>query len=297
LQSLDNVLSRAITPTLYAFARQAGQFDGRTFAVPYIADTDHAIYDRDRLSQPPSTWTGILAGKTPYLFPAGSLDSPAVGAQSATAQHAIVSHYLSAGGATDPKTGRLLLQEQPLLRLLGFYQDAREASLLPKDILEHSNADEIWHAIAQDSDALVVVSARRYLAERDSLPNTAAAPAPGWSAPVSPIADGWALAITTPDPVRQKAAAELIAWLMAPERAGAWARSAGWLPTSPDALATWGANPYHEFLDDQLASAIALPAGSDSAAVAARLQEAAIAVLKGASTPTEAAQAALAVKR
>ena len=110
---------------------------------------------------------------------------------------------------------------------------------------------------------------------------------------MSPIADGWALAITTPDPVRQKAAAELIAWLMAPERAGPWAQAAGWLPTSPAALATWGAAPYHAFLDGQLASAIAAPAGPDNAATAARLQKAVTAVLKGASTPADAVQMAL----
>ena len=193
----------------------------------------------------------------------------------------------------DPKTHRLVLQEQPLLRLLNFYRDAREAGLFPKDVLDFSNLDETWSRYAQGDAAVADISARRYLANRDALPNTAHAPAPGWSNPVAPIADGWALAITTPDPVRQKAAAELIAWLMAPERAGPWAQAAGWLPTSPAALATWGAAPYHAFLDGQLASAIAAPAGPDNAATAARLQKAVTAVLKGASTPADAVQMAL----
>ena len=292
LQPLDGTLSRTITPTLYAFSRQTGQFDGRTMAIPYVADVEHTVYNRDRMSQPPSTWTGILAEKLPYLFPAGS-PQPSSAAALTEAPRAVISQYLSAGGTVDPKTRRLVLQEQPLLRLLNFYRDAREAGLLPKDVLDSAGPDEIWGSYAQGSAALADVSARRYLANRDALPNTAHAPAPGWSNPVSPIADGWALAITTPDPVRQKAAAELIAWLMAPERAGPWAQAAGWVPTSPAALATWGAAPYHEFLDGQLASAIAPPAGPDNAATAARLQKAVTAVLKGTSTPADAVQMAL----
>jgi len=296
LQPLDSTLSRTITPTLYAFARQVGQFDGRTMAIPYVADVEHAVYNRDRMSQPPSTWTGILAEKIPYLFPAGSPQPSSAAALTEGAQRAVISQYLSAGGTVDPKTRRLVLQEQPLLRLLNFYRDAREAGLLPKDVLDSSGPDEILSSYAQGGAALADVSARRYLANRDALPNTVHAPAPGWSNPVSPIADGWALAITTPDPVRQKAAAELIAWLMAPERAGPWAQAAGWVPTSPAALATWATAPYYEFLDGQLASAIAPPAGPDNAATAARLQKAVTAVLKGASAPADAVQMALGAK-
>ena len=125
LQPLDSTLSRTITPTLYAFARQTGQFDGRTMAIPYIADVEHAIYNRDRMSQPPNTWTGILAEKTPYLFPAGSPQPSSAAALTEGAQHAVVSQYLSAGGTVDPKTLRLVLQEQPLLRLLNFYSRSR----------------------------------------------------------------------------------------------------------------------------------------------------------------------------
>jgi ABC-type glycerol-3-phosphate transport system substrate-binding protein len=262
-------------------------------AIPYVADVEHAIYDRDRIAQPPSTWMGILAEKLPYLFPAGSPQSPAAASSSEGASRAVISQYLSAGGAVDPKTRRLVLQEQPLLRLLNFYHDAREAGLFSKDVLDVSNLDATWNRYVQGDAAVADVSARRYLSNRDALPHTTHAPAPGWSNPVTPIAEGWALAITTPDPERQKAAAELIAWLMAPERAGPLAQAAGWLPTSPSALATWGAAPYHAFLDDQLASAIAGPAGPDNAATAARLQKAVIAVLKGAGTPADAVQMAL----
>lgn len=296
LQPVDGLLPREITATLYTFARQAGQFEGRTLAVPWLVDLEHAIYNRDRVSLPPSTWAGAVTQGVPYVFPAGSPQSPSAAGLTDDVQHAFISQYLSAGGTLDPKTRRLALQEQPLLRVLNFYRDAGEAGLLPKNMLSVTSLDDAWNVYTQEGVTMANVSARRYLANRETLPSTGFAPAPGWSNPVLPLADGWALVLTTADPVRQRAAADLIVWLLAAERAGALAQTAGWLPTSPKALATWGANPYFEFLDGQLASAVAHPLGPEYIQTAARLQKAVTAVLKGAASPTEATQAAIAPK-
>jgi ABC-type glycerol-3-phosphate transport system substrate-binding protein len=107
------------------------------------------------------------------------------------------------------------------------------------------------------------------------------------------VASGWALAVTSADPARQRVAAALIAWLLAPERGGAFAQASGWLPVSPKALETWGADPYYDFLAGQLAVAVSHPIGPDYNLTAARLQRAITAVLKGTVKPTEAVQAAL----
>ncbi|MCX7671122.1 MAG: extracellular solute-binding protein [Anaerolineae bacterium] len=296
IQPLDGLLSREITGTLYGFARQSGQLDGRTLAVLWVADSEHVIYDRDRLSAPPSTWAGVLSEKTPYLFPAGLPQSLSVTGPTEDVQPTFLAQYLSAGGVLDPRTRRLTVQEQPLMRVLSFYRDASEAGLLPKNAANLIGLDEAWNSYVLGGVAMANVSARRYLANRDALPNAGFALMPGWSNPAPPVAGGWALLITTTDPARQKAAADFVAWLMAPERAGALAQAAGWLPTSPQALATWGANPYFEFLDRLLSSAVPRPIGPEYASAASRMQKAVNAVLKGVSTPAEAAQAAAAAK-
>jgi ABC-type glycerol-3-phosphate transport system substrate-binding protein len=296
VQPLDGLLPREVTTTLYTFARQAGQFDGRTMAVPWVADLEHVIYDRDQVGLPPSTWAGVITQGLPYVFPAGALPAPAAAGLAEELQPTFIAQYLSAGGAFDPKTRRLTLQEQPLARVLGFYRDANEAHLLPKNILNVVNLDDAWNVFSQEDMALANVSARRYLAQREALPNVGFAPAPGWASPTAPAARGWALLITTADPARQKAAADFIAWLMAPERSGAVAQAAGWLPTAPAALKTWGATPYYEFLDGQLASAVGQPIGPEYSQIAARLQKAVAAVLKNAATPSEAAQTAISGK-
>ena len=138
---------------------------------------------------------------------------------------------------------------------------------------------------------MTVVSARQYLANQDSLQTTTFAPMPGYDGPAVPVARGWALAITTTDPLRQRAAAELISWLLAPEREGAWAQAASWLPVSPLAQPAWGTTPYHEFLHKQLAVAVNSPADSTYAQTASQLRKAVVAVLKDHTNPTQAAQA------
>lgn len=296
LQSLDGLLPREITATLYPFARQIGQLDGRTLAIPWVADLDHVIYDREQVAQPPSTWAGVITQGLSYAFPAGPISSPSAVGLTEDVQPTFIAQYLSAGGSLDPNTRRLTLQEQPLVRVLSFYRDANEAHLLPKNILNIVNSDDAWNMLGQEDAALAIVSSRRYLANRDALPNVGFAPAPGWANPVTPVARGWALLITTADPARQRAAADFIAWLMAPERSAATAQAVGWLPTSAAALAAWGDAPYFRFLDSQLASAIGPPVGPDYPPMAARLQKAVTAVLKGAALPAEAAQATLSGK-
>jgi len=296
VQPLDGLLPREITPTLYAFARQSGQLDGRTLAVPWVADAEHVVYDRHRVSTPPDTWTGVLAEKITYLFPAGSPQSLSVTGLTEDVQSTFLAQYFSAGAGLDARTRRLTVQEQPLVRVLNFYRDATEAGLLPKNAINLVGLDECWAIYAQGGAALANVSARRYLANRESLSDTGYALMPGWANPAPSVAGGWALLVTATDPARQKAAADFIAWLLMPERAGALAQAAGWLPTSPPALATWGVNPYFEFLDRLLSSAIARPVGPEYTAAAGRLQRAVVAVLKNGSPPAEAAQAAVSTK-
>jgi len=147
LQPLDSTLSRTITPrctpspgrrpirwahdgaSVYRGHRARGLQPG-----PAVAAAQH-------LDRHPGE-------KTPYLFPAGSPQSPAAAALRRSARRrAVISQYLSAGGTIEPKTRQ--------------------------DILDFSGLDEIWSSYAQGGAALADVSARRYLANREALPNTA----------------------------------------------------------------------------------------------------------------------------
>jgi multiple sugar transport system substrate-binding protein len=293
LQPLDGLLDKNVLAALYPFARESGQIDGKQVGVQVIADLEHVIYDRGQVNLPPETWTGVLASKISYALPAGSPQPVSVTTPPEDIQRDYLSQYLSAGGVIDPQTRHLDLQDQPLQSVLKFYDDARRASLLAPAALEMTGPDDSFNAYAQGQVMMAHVSARRYLAGRDVLQNTGFAATPGNSAAATPIPTGWALAIVTPDPERQKLAAEFISGLMAPENMGGWTAAAGWLPASPTALATWSAGPYRDFLSQQLGVAVSHPVGADYPQTAARMQKALASVLKGTATPAEAAQAAL----
>jgi len=297
LHPLDELLDAGAIADLYPFAWQAGRFEGQLLAVQYVANLEHLGYIRSRVETPPGTWAEFLTGNAPYLFPAGSPQPLSAASPPEDVQPGVIAQYLAAGGTVDSQTRQLVLQEEPLLRLLSFYSQARQAGLIPGHAVDTTSLDDIWADYVQGQVPMAAVSAQRFLIEREGLPNVGFAAAPGFAGPVAPVASGWSLAIVTPDPVRQQAAAQFIAWLLSPDRAGSWAQATLWLPTSPAALATWGANPYYQFLDQQLASAVSHPIGPDYAQTASRMQKAVIAVLKGTATPEEAAQIALSASK
>jgi ABC-type glycerol-3-phosphate transport system substrate-binding protein len=293
LQPLDGLLDKSITDRLYPFAVSAGKFGDHLLAVQYAADLDHLAYRQDEVRMPPPTWAALLDAQDSYLAPVGSPQPGAAGQAFGGLQYLFISQYLSAGAAYDPAMRVLAVEREPLQRLLDFYDTAEKSGVLPPAAKELSDADAVWNAFAQGAAPLADVSARRYLSEEMNLKNTSYAESPGWAGPVTPIAGGWALAITTTDPARQQAAAALIAQLLEPENSGRLAAAGGWLPTSPDSLQTWGANPYHTFLDARLASAISPPAGADSAQAAARIRKALDSVINGESDPAAAVEAAI----
>lgn len=281
LQSLDDLIGEAALAQLYPFARSAGHFDGRLLAVQFIADLEHVAYTPGSVKASPVTWEALLRARTPYLFPLGSPQPGSTTRSQQDLQPVIISQYLSAGAVWQPETRQLTLEAEPLQRLLAFYQAAAQSGVLPANATELTDTDAGWSIYTQGKAPMVYVSARRYLAEREMLKNTVFAPAPGYAGQAPPIAGGWALAIVTSDPVRQRAAADFIAWLLRPENAGGWDRAAQWLPTSPQALAVWGADPYYAFLDGQLARAVNPPVGAEFPQVAARIQKAVLGLLKG----------------
>ena len=291
LQPLAPILDDSVTGNLYPFAKEAGQFDGQLYAVQFLSDFDHAVYLPAQVDEPPGQWSDILARQMPYLFALGSPQGGASGRATEDLSHAVLGQYLSAG-ATFGTDRRLLLEAQPLLNLLTFYEDGVQAGLIPPGAQELSDGEAVWGVFSQGKVPLACASARRYWTGNATL-NAGFASAPGMTGPAAAIAGGWALAVVTSDPQRQRAAAELIAWLLKPENASAWSTATGWLPTSPEAVQALGDGPYPDFLDTELAAARGLPIGSDSAASAARIQAAILSVVNGEADAEAATEAAM----
>lgn len=294
LQPLNPVLDTSVTEKLYPFASEAGLFNQGLYGVQYLADVDHVAYLTSQVAEAPATWDELIERKTAYLFP---LAAPQAGSSQGTSgrpaeslSHAILGQYLSAG-ATLGADRRLVLEPQPLLKLLTFYADASKNGVLPPAALDLPDGEAVWGIFSQGQAPLALVNARNYVKKGDLQAEYAAPLGANGAAPS--VASGWVLAIVTQDPERQRAAAELIAWLLKPENAGEWAASAGWLPTSSDALKSLGTGPYWSYLDGQMAQARALPTGQDYATTAARIQTAIQSVVRDQTDPKAAADAAI----
>lgn len=292
VQPLDDLIDPTVTERLYPFASEAGVFSERLYGIQYLADIEHAAYLPAQVAEMPKSWADLTARRLAYLFPlaAPQTDNNPAARPAEYLSHAVLGQYLSAG-ATLGADRRLLLEQQPLLRLLAFYQEAADAAVLPPVAQELPDGEAVWNVFSQGQAPLAYVSARRYIARGEL--SAEFAPALGYEGSAVGFAGGWVLAIVTPDAERQRAAAELLAWLLKPENAGPWAARAGWLPTSAAALEAFGAGPYWDFLDEQLAQARALPAGSDYATTAARIQTAITAVVSGQSDAAAATAAAM----
>ncbi len=294
LQPLNALLDTSVTEKLYPFASEAGQFNQRLYAVQYLADVDHASYLPAQVAEPPGTWADLVARRSAYLFPLAPpqlISSQGAGARPAEGlSHAVLGQYLSTGATLGPDR-RLIIEQGPLLRLLTFYADASKTGVLPPAAQDLPDGDAVWAIFAQGQAPLAYVSARRYIGRGD-LPAEYAAPL-GYQGPAPSLASGWVLAIVTPDAQKQRAAADLITWLLKAENAGPWAARAGWLPTSSEALRALGTGRYWSFLDAQLAQARALPAGADYGTIASRIQAAIVAVVRDQSDPAAATEAAI----
>jgi ABC-type glycerol-3-phosphate transport system substrate-binding protein len=185
------------------------------------------------------------------------------------------------------------LQEGALQRLFLLYGQAKAAGVFPATLLETASLEDCWTAYSEGRVAIANVSARRYLASRDTLKNTGYGAPPGWNGPAVPVASGWAVAILTTDPVRQRAAAAWIDWLTSTDRLSAWTQAAGWLPATQRAWAGWGSSAYYEFLQGQLAVAVPRPTGLSDPEAVAQLQKGIDAVLREDATPADAARMVL----
>jgi multiple sugar transport system substrate-binding protein len=283
IQPLDELIPPDLVNDLFPFARQACTFDGRLYALQYLADLDHLAYNTGKLTVPPRSWPGVLSNPGPYIFPAGGL--------AGLVNDCFLVQYLAVRPWPSPDSpDEPFLDADSLTAVFQFYVDGITRGVFPTDILEYHTTDDCWRAYLAGEAPLTHVSAHRYLMDRAQLPNSAMAPIPAINGGGSAISRGWALALITPDPARQSLAVELMTQLMSPQINAAWNKAVGYLPTRQAALAAWDEeDSYTRFANQQLQTAQIRPRLSNYTQIAAALQEAVEDVITGAATPEEAA--------
>ena len=283
VQPLDDLLPAELVTDLYPAAREAATVQGRFYALQFLTDLEHLVYNTGQMTVPPRSWPGVLSNPGPYAFPAGG--------QAGLVNDAFLIQYLAVQPASSGEAaGGLELDQDQLAAVLQYYQDGMSRGVYAADLLEVHTTDDTWQDYQGGKASLAHVSAHRYLADRGSLQGTAPAFIPAIDGPAEAINQGWGLILVASDPVRQSAVADFMVYMLAPETNAAWNRASGFLPTRQAALALWDQeDSYVPFAHQQLLAAQARPVIANYTKVAAAMQVAVVNVLTGVATPEEAA--------
>jgi len=234
------------------------------------------VYDAQAYPTPPLTWADLVTGT--LIFP---------GAEPSALT--LLNLYLALGGVLADASGRPSLDADTLVQALEFFQAIQDAGDLPLSTLDYSDVAITWQVFRERRATLAVTSARWYLDEYYRTASARATLIPSRDEPSLALADGWSWAIANTTPEVHPEAAELLAWLTAPEQLSAWTVAAQVLPPRAAALAGWESERLAPFLSHVLTHAQLQPSAGVLAVVGPPLRQALSDVLNRLATPLAAA--------
>ncbi len=278
LQPLDGIVPTDLSGDFFAFASQAAHFRNRWMAIPFAADVDHLVYNRNVIRKPPQTWDDFTKQKGSLLLPLGG-DS------------AFLLQYFALGASVTDASDQPALDISATAQVLSLFKRAHDLNLLTASAINVKTGDEAWTNFEAGQASMAQVSASRFIAERSKVPTTLYAPVPTRDGKVKTVAKGWAFALVTNEPVRQGAAARFMQWIVQGDHLAPWLRAARLLPTTR-ATVPLAVDPpdYAAFIREQLEGAVAMPSTTPDASVSEAWRSAIGGVWKGEASPEEAAR-------
>lgn len=267
---------------------------GTVYGVPYLLELQHAAYRSAAIPTAPSTLSDLLKSDQQFLFPARGTHGV-----SAT----LLAQYIAAGGRLAETDGSDTLDRAALLTVLSYYEQAVKANTSGPTLLGYSMPAQYWAQFMAGRANIIQIDSTMYLAqEAGGMPITgpsavAVAPLPAPSDVSVTMVDGWMWVITATEPNRKARAAQVVNWLMDPERLGSFSHALGMLPARRSALDTWKDatnSTYMAFVVSELGKDAAPLPDMVRANVAGALQGAFEDVLNGRKTADAAADEAIA---
>ena len=101
-----------------------------------------------------------------------------------------------------------------------------------------SSLSESWQAFGTLANSVQTVDSQ-YLAQRDEGIISAFTGLPGVDEPLVSLVNGWAWAVSSPEPARQEIAADIMNWLIAGPNMGDWSLAASRLPSRRSSFEQW----------------------------------------------------------
>lgn len=250
----------------------------------------HLVYNPSIITDTISlNWTEFISDTNhTMVFPADSREGAMIGLQ----------FYLAEGGTLVNQSGQTALEAEPLSRALASIS-INKSNLLQSHQLK--TLDEGWQYYQLGLSDTIWMRADHLLGRQLTDPTLADkqkfSAVPGPEGALVPLTTSWAWAVTTSDPSRQIAAAELIKYLTAPENLANWSMRSQVMPATRSAMELLASgNAYYQFLSEQLEIAQAMPV-SETSRVLDVLGDAVFQVLTSDSSPSSIADRAVAALR
>jgi ABC-type glycerol-3-phosphate transport system substrate-binding protein len=278
---LNEWINEPQAPEWYDYAIESSRIGGGFYGSPFASSTDALAYFPLLFSAPPLTWSDILEGPAPFLFPAGD-----------PLASFTLTQYLALGGPIRDETGQTTFDPEILADVLTFYNAAHDAEILPASARQYTTAADTWAALRAERASSAVAPLSLIMGE-GNLQLISALPLPTRSEPGTGLVETWSWAIATPDPDQQALAAQLIDWLNQPEFLGPWTHALKMLPPTATALSQWPDGPETALANSFVTIVQRMPSDDQVAILGPFFQSAVEAVLSEGETPTEAAQSAL----
>jgi ABC-type glycerol-3-phosphate transport system substrate-binding protein len=259
----------------YPVAQALSRVNGQWMGAPFALDARVLVYNAEAYATPPLQWRDLVTGT--FIFPGSEASSLT-----------LLNLYLALGGTLADANGRPTLDAELLARALEQLQNFNTDGRIPMAALDYADPSATWQVFRERRATLAATSAHWYLAEYFRFGNARATVLPSDGQRLA-LAEGWSWAMVNTRPEEQALTAELLLWLIAPERLGAWTSAAQLLPTSPQALNHWPSERLVAFASDVLLNAQPRPSAPTLTWAGPSLQLALSDVLNGRATPLAAA--------
>ncbi len=286
LQPLSGKLDRTIIQDFLPAATALGTIDDQLVAAPLELNTEHLVVNTTLITPTPLQWQDVLSQNTTYRFAAAGANN--------TLSDATLVQYLAAGGTLAGSDGAPQINADALRAVLNYYQSLLKNGIISTQMLDVTDPAEFWTDYKEGKIGLTHIDSHTYLSDRHQLHSSIPAAIPTQNGEPLTIVHGWVMVLVTHDPFRQEAALRLMETFLSTEANAAWASYAQGIPARRSAFSLVATDdPYWQFLDDYLATAIAPPRFKGFDALSGSMQQSVETVLNGDASVDEAVQTAL----
>lgn len=283
LYPFDGLTELMGDPNWYDYARQQSQIQSSTYGIPFAGDALVLAYRQTLTETRTSNLQVLLSLGEPLLYPAA--DPQAL---------FTLSLYMATGASVHDAQGRPSLDNDTLISIFKFDQQASEAGVMPYGLTQYASDAQVWEAFTSDQYPMAITWASTYLTHQMSTSgNPALAAAPTMQGVPFTLATGWSWALASQGPERRSMAVRLAEYLVDREFLAQWAYAAGYLPPRKDALQGWREVELSDTLDRISSSAILVPSVDVLSSLGPPLEQALVSVLRAQSDPQAAAQAVI----